>query len=323
MTAATYARRQGKAWLVKRLLMAYQPNSIHLLLAVFMVVVVLVSARWTTVSYWLNSLTHSVPANSLSLGLEEYQLLGEPVQLEIMSHNASGLTYNPDTDTLFAIANNPTYIVELTKLGEELRKIPLAGFDDTEGLVYLGDSRFALVEEDRRTVVTVTIDDGTQKLQRAEGKALSFAFTHKNNKGFEGVAFNPVDQSLFVVNEQSPRELYHIQGAVEEGALNLVIASPWKLESKPLGNRDLSGLHFSSATGNLLLLSDESKALTETNLQGQVISRLSLRSGTAGFKDSVPQAEGVTMDNDGHLYILSEPNLFYRLAPPRGLLAAQ
>lgn len=257
--------------------------------------------------------------NLSAVWLHDYQLDTPPLELSMITHNGSGLSYNFDTDTLFAVVNNPTFIVEMDKSGQELRKIDLKGFDDTEGLVYLGGGRFAIVEEEHRGVVIVDIDESTEYLLRHHGQGLSFVFSHKKNKGFEGVAYNPFDGSLFVVNEKQPRALYRIDGAVAQSSNAVSISSPWSMEENSLDNKDLSGLHFHAHSGNLLLLSDDSKSITETSLSGNVISRLSLKSGRSGLDDAIPQAEGITMDAEGNLYVLSEPNLFYRFAPKLAL----
>jgi uncharacterized protein YjiK len=46
--------------------------------------------------------------------------------------------------------------------------------------------------------------------------------------------------------------------------------------------------------------------------EGKVISFRSLARGFAGLQKGIPQAEGVNIDEDGYLYVISEPNLFYR-----------
>ena len=74
---------------------------------------------------------------------------------------------------------------------------------------------------------------------------------------------------------------------------------------------DLS-LHALERTGHLVLLSDESQLLIELGEKGQLVSSRFLLGGFAGLADSVPQAEGVTFDDRGNLYLASEPNLFYR-----------
>lgn len=42
------------------------------------------------------------------------------------------------------------------------------------------------------------------------------------------------------------------------------------------------------------------------------VSFRSLARGGAGLLKGIPQAEGVTFDDEGYLYVVSEPNLFYR-----------
>lgn len=46
--------------------------------------------------------------------------------------------------------------------------------------------------------------------------------------------------------------------------------------------------------------------------EGKVVSFRSLARGFAGLLKGIPQAEGITIDNEGYLYVVSEPNLFYR-----------
>ena len=77
---------------------------------------------------------------------------------------------------------------------------------------------------------------------------------------------------------------------------------------KRLFVRDPSSLQFDEGTGHLLALSDESRLVVELDTDGEPVSTLSL---LHGLKRSVPQAEGVAMDDRGVLYLVSEPNLFY------------
>jgi uncharacterized protein YjiK len=66
----------------------------------------------------------------------------------------------------------------------------------------------------------------------------------------------------------------------------------------------------------LLALSDESGLILELDLAGEPISSLLLWRGLHGLKRRVPQAEGLALDDRGVLYLVSEPNLFYRFAKP-------
>ncbi len=80
--------------------------------------------------------------------------------------------------------------------------------------------------------------------------------------------------------------------------------------------RDLSSLQFDERSGHLLALSDESRLVLELNTEGKPISSLSLLAGRSGLSRSVPQGEGIAMDHQGALYLVSEPNLFYRFSKP-------
>lgn len=252
------------------------------------------------------------------VGLHDYRLLQSPIKLKTLTSNASGITYNPDTDTLFAISNNPPYIVEMDKQGRELRKILLDGFQDTEDLTYLGQGRYAIVEERLRTIAIVNIGQQTVSVSRADSRSFSLPdVSNDDNKGFEGIAFDPVAHSLYVVNEAEPRQLFRIDGFADGKSDHYSVTQPWDLETNHLDKLDFSALHFDPRTGHLLMLSDESRTLTETTLGGQLVSRLTMSIFRSGFSHNIRQAEGVAMDRDGRLYILSEPNQLYLLEPDK------
>jgi uncharacterized protein YjiK len=75
--------------------------------------------------------------------------------------------------------------------------------------------------------------------------------------------------------------------------------------------RDFSSLTIDQRTGHLLVLSDESRMLLELDELGNPVSFISLAMGFNGLARSIKQAEGVAMDGQGTIYIVSEPNLFY------------
>ncbi len=74
---------------------------------------------------------------------------------------------------------------------------------------------------------------------------------------------------------------------------------------------DVSGLEYHAPTDSLLLvLSDESKNDSGGQFRGRVRDRLFLTAEVRA-RDDIPQPEGIAMDNENNLYIVSEPNLFY------------
>lgn len=52
--------------------------------------------------------------------------------------------------------------------------------------------------------------------------------------------------------------------------------------------------------------------LLELDENGEQVSFMTLLGGFNGLNNRVPRAEGVAMDDQGTLYIVSEPDLFYR-----------
>ena len=252
------------------------------------------------------------------IGLSAYELYATPKLIDGIEDNASGLTYNSNTNTLFAVVNNPEMLLELTKDGDLIRRIDLTGFEDTEGVMYLGGERYAVVEERKRTLVMFDINAQTRAVNREGLKSFQLAITSGKNKGFEGLSYNQESGDLFIINEKTPRQLIKLSGFVESS--DIAISTPFSLEENPFGGDDYSGVHYDGQTGHLILLSDESHQIVEVNKEGVEVSRLDLNSGSAGLNDDVPQAEGITMDKDGDIYVISEPNLFYRLKSKKQLI---
>lgn len=272
------------------------------LLALFLLLTYTISTYTAT-----SSATHSN-----ALNLKRYAAVPTPVALTMTAGNASGLTYNHDTDTLFAVVNGPELLIELNKDGSEKRLIELKGFDDTEGVVYLGNQRYAIIEEDRRTIALATIGELTRWVYREDAALFSLPLTSYNNKGFEGISYDASSDTLTIVNEKRPRAIYQVSGLITQQR-SISVSTPWDLEDNTLGSSDFSGVHYNADSNSLLLLSDESNKISEVTSDGQLLSEYSFNGGWLDFSDKVPQAEGITIDNEGTLYVLSEPNLLYRI----------
>ena len=80
--------------------------------------------------------------------------------------------------------------------------------------------------------------------------------------------------------------------------------------------RDISSLQFDERSGHLLALSDESRQIVELDTKGRAVASVSLSKGSMSLRKDVPQAEGLAMDDEGTLYVTSEPNLFYVFKKP-------
>lgn len=226
--------------------------------------------------------------------------------------NVSALTYDPDRKTLFTVTNQDTELIELSLDGAILRRIPLIGFGDTEAVEYISRGLYVISDERRQRLFKVRVDDDTRQLDAAASKHLSIAIGRSGNLGFEGLAWDPDGRRLFVAKEK-PVRIYEVRGFPEmdpDKDFAVEVADDPKRDRR-LFVRDVSSLQYDRRTGHLLALSDESRLVVELDTAGRPISTLSLSRGSHGLNESVPQAEGVAMDDAGTLYLVSEPNLFY------------
>lgn len=264
--------------------------------------------------YLLKTSIHEHSWEALSLWLPDYQVVIDAQPVATVEDNLSGLTYDERRDHLWAVVNNPEELLALGKDGSFIARYPLEGFVDVEGITYLGDDLLVVAEERSQTLVIIPVPVQPGALRRADYPSFTVGTPDGDNEGFEGVGYDRAGDRLFVVKEHSPRELYEIHGvkASQGGGpmdLTIIDRNAW-LADKGMA-RDLSSVHFDEQTGHLLLLSDEAKMMLELDGEGALVSFRSLWRGLAGLENSVPQAEGVTLDDEGNLYLVSEPNLFY------------
>ncbi|WP_252092310.1 SdiA-regulated domain-containing protein [Pseudomonas sp. MWU13-3659] len=243
-------------------------------------------------SIWLPDYVADIDAKPL-VGMEEDE--------------ASDVAYNPHTHTLFAVMGKHPFLVELSLDGDVLRKIPLQGWNNPEGVAVLEDGQIAITDERLHDLVLVKVDAGTTSLNRADFKRYDLGESVKSNKGFEAVAWDPMRQRL-LIGEERPPKLY-TWNTDGHGPLT---GDKQVLPSDELDLRNLSALGVDPRTGHLLVLSADSNMLLELDEKGEQVSFMTLLGGFNGLKDTIPRAEGVAMDDKGNLYIVSEPNLFYR-----------
>ncbi|WP_223490146.1 SdiA-regulated domain-containing protein [Pseudomonas sp. A-RE-19] len=230
--------------------------------------------------------------------------------------NLSGIAYDPDHDRLLGITNAaPMQIVTMSRDGDLLERYPLIGFQDTEGIAYMGNGRVVIADEtlQRLYVVTLPSTPGPINVENAPFLAIEINLS-EHNKGFEGVTYDPVNDRVFAIKERDPRQLYSVTGMLAsiDGSLQVRIKDLTNWIDRSVFGMDLSEGYYDPRTGHLLVLSEQSDNLTELDQDGNFVSIRSLLSLTDDLEKSIPQAEGMTMDTAGELYIVSEPNLFYR-----------
>jgi uncharacterized protein YjiK len=255
----------------------------------------------------------ALPVSALAqLDLAQYQLAGR-FPLPGTASEASAVTFNWDTGTLFVLGDEGDAVVEVSTTGAPLSTMSLTGFDDTEGLTYIGGGQFVIVEERIQDVYRLTYTAGSSAARNSL-PTVSLGDT-VGNIGLEGISYDPRNGAFVAVKEKDPQR---VVGATLDFAAGS--GSVTDLFSPNLGVLDLSDVQVLAASAlflgsgdenNLLVYSQESSRLLEITRDGQVLS-------TFDFTALASDAEGVTVDANGVIYIVGEAPEMFVLTPIPG-----
>jgi len=256
---------------------------------------------------WVKERFESAAEKQQSVWLPDYRAVIDAKPLPGMEKDeASDVAYDPQTKTLFSVMGKNPFLVELTLQGDVLRKMPLVGWSNPEGVTVLGNGLLAITDERDHLVTIVKVDAGTRELNIADATKYDLGPSKDQNKAFEAVTWDARHQQL-LLGEERPPALFTWKGDGQK-----LMGDKQKLASDELDMRNLSALAIDPRTGHTLVLSADSHLLLELDEKGEQVSFMTLLRGFNGLKSTIPRAEGVTMDEAGNLYIVSEPNLFYR-----------
>jgi len=244
----------------------------------------------------------------------------------LLAQEASAITYNWDTDTLFVVGDGGTSVVQVSKMGQLIDSMTLGpgsspqgtDFYDTEGVSYVGNGQFVLVEERYRQADSFTYVAGST-LQRSGAQTVKLGTTI-GNIGLEGVSWDPSTSGFVFVKEKDPESVF--QTTIDFNAGTASNGSPTATSSTNLFDPALAGLlDFSDVFAlsnlpslasqpdfsHLLIISQESGQIINVDRSGAVSSRLTIVADP-GSPLTVPDMtmEGVTMDRDGFLYVANE-----------------
>jgi uncharacterized protein YjiK len=243
----------------------------------------------------------------------------------LLAQEVSGVTYNWDTDTLFVVGDSGTSVTQVSKTGQLIDTMTLAQgsspqgteFYDPEGITYIGNGKFVMTEERDRRVVQFTYVPGTT-LTRAAAQTATLG-TFVQNIGLEGITYDPATSGFILAKEIDPQGIF--QTTVDFAAGTASNGSPTTVNSINLfdpalmGLLDVADVYAMSNiptlagpdTSRLLVLSHESGKILNISRTGVIANSLTIR-GDVGNPLTVPaqQHEGLTMDFNGTLYVVSE-----------------
>lgn len=259
---------------------------------------------------------HSRDHRGLDLANYEVAIEAKP-----LAHykNTSGLTFNRETGTLFTVLNDMSMIVELSPDGIPLREISVKGTDDLEGITHVERDYYVVADERESKLWLLQLRPETREVSIEDASLLKFGINERGNKNFEGVSWDSVNRRLIVVKERDPKYVISVSGLYQSDRQKQNMIEVERLSqfdgALKWALRDLSSVTYHEQSGHFFLLSDESKLLKQFNESGQTMGSLALWKGFHGLHHSVPQAEGVAIDDKGNIYIVSEPNMFYVFKP--------
>lgn len=257
-----------------------------------------------------------------SLDLNNYTVVAKyPLPLgtgsNLLASEASAITYNPDTDTLFMVGDSGTSITQFSKTGvlTDSMTLPLDAskpqgtyFYDTEGLTYVGGGKFVMVEERYRQANLFTYTAGTT-LDPATVKTVKLGTT-VGNIGIEGVSYDPLTGGLIFAKEKTPLGIFQStidfnSGTASNGSATTVnsidLFDPALVGVVDFG--DLAALsNVLPATApdysHLVLLSQESGRIVKTDRAGKIYSQINF--------ELASQTEGITFDKQLNMYTNNE-----------------
>ncbi len=284
----------------------------------------------------LTGLYEKVSAQVSQINLSTYVRIGrydlpEPTRTtappnSLLAQEVSAVTYNWDTQTLFVVGDGGTSVVQVTTTGQLVNSMTLApgsspqgtDFYDTEGLTYIGNGQFVMSEERDRQAVLFTYVAGTT-LTRSATKTVKLGTT-VGNIGNEGISYDPMTGGYIIVKETQPQGVF--QTGIDFTAGTATNGSPTTINPVNLFDPALANLldfadvfalsNLPSLTAqpdytHLLILSQESGKIINIDRSGTIYSSLTIVSDP-GNPLTVPnqQHEGLTMDRNGVLYVVSE-----------------
>lgn len=257
---------------------------------------------------WVRERFETPADKQQSIWLPDYRAVIDAKLLPGMEKDeASDLAYDPQTKTLFSVMGKNPFLVELTLQGDVLRKMPLVGWSNPEGVTVMGNGLLAIVDEREHLLTIVKVDADTRELNIANFPKYDLGPSKDQNKAFEAVVWDSRKQQM-LLGEERPPALF----TWKSGDGQTLTGDKQKLASDELDIRNLSALAIDPRTGHTLVLSADSHLLLELDEKGEQVSFMALLGGFNGLEKTIPRAEGVTMDEAGTLYMVSEPNLFYR-----------
>lgn len=220
------------------------------------------------------------------VNVSDYTPVGEAVSIPAPGNNASGVTWNYDTDRVWVVQNGAGRFFEYAAddFSSPIRAISLGGINgnDTEGLAYLGGGEVAVAFEGGYGVYIADVPDGDADVSVGVKQTLTLAPPPPvGNNGLEGIAYDPGNEVFYAVGEgqdgAAPRRFFRFERPqVTDEDLDwndpaLTVEEPF-IADRALpgsgGSLDLAGIVFDDRDGNVLIISHTGSRVIQLDPSG-------------------------------------------------------
>ncbi|MFZ1518221.1 MAG: SdiA-regulated domain-containing protein [Ignavibacteriaceae bacterium] len=191
----------------------------------------------------------------------------------------SGLASSFDKKSFWSVGDSDSKVYKLDLSGKILKSFSVSG-EDLEGITVIDSKHIAVVLERSREVVV--LDTSGNEIKRKK-----INLTGRLNEGLEGISFDTITKDFYLVNEKRQGLLLKT-----DSLFNEIFRKEIKIA------KDYSDIFFAIEDTSLWILSDESKKIINTNLDGDKIKE---------YKIDVTQPEGLVVDYKNKLvYVVSD-----------------
>lgn len=181
----------------------------------------------------------------------------------------SGLALSYDGNYFWTISDEDSKVYKIDKQGKIIKFFSVIG-EDLEGITVIDSVRLAVILERSREVVV--LDTLGKELRRKK-----IELKGKLNEGLEGICYDSNRKDFYFVNEKHPGLLIKTDSSFTE-----IFRKDLKIA------KDYSDICFVKDDSTLWFLSDESKKIIKTDLNGKKIIEYSIK---------VEQPEGLVVDS--------------------------
>lgn len=200
----------------------------------------------------------------------------------------SGLTLDISGEYLWTVSDDSgDFIYRISFEGEILEIITGYSADDMEGITMnSNDGTLWIVEERLRHIVQLTIDGEVLQTVNVPVDSTNL------NDGLEGIAWNPQNDHVFILNEKNPRRFIELNAEFD------LVRSVSINFDPPHDMSDLSGLFYIHEDEEFWFVSDQSKKI--------VVSDINLNP-IRGYQLDRKKFEGIAVDRlNNRLYLVND-----------------